>query len=164
MVSRAKVIENQIMPPRKAPRTRTTPATTTNTTSVTNCPLQAMIGPGVNVAQAYTTRTDERKEYAGTLPLCNKCKFHHNGPCTIKCANYKRVGHLTRYCWSSVATNNQGTLTCYECRNQGHYKSDCPELKNGNQARGAGTRRMVLTLVGREPNKDLDDMEDNTNA
>ncbi|GJT12714.1 zinc knuckle CX2CX4HX4C containing protein, partial [Tanacetum coccineum] len=32
-----------IMPPRKAPRTRTTPATTTNTTSVTNAQLQAMI-------------------------------------------------------------------------------------------------------------------------
>ncbi|GJU30193.1 hypothetical protein Tco_1173782 [Tanacetum coccineum] len=24
----------------------------------------------------------ERKEYARTLPLCNKCKLHHNGPCT----------------------------------------------------------------------------------
>nr|GFD49204.1 hypothetical protein [Tanacetum cinerariifolium] len=24
----------------------------------------------------------KRKEYAGTLPLCNKCKFHHNGQCT----------------------------------------------------------------------------------
>ncbi|GJY00656.1 hypothetical protein Tco_0358808, partial [Tanacetum coccineum] len=32
-----------IMPPRKAPRTRTTLATTTTTTSVTNAQLQAMI-------------------------------------------------------------------------------------------------------------------------
>nr|GFA47482.1 hypothetical protein [Tanacetum cinerariifolium] len=32
-----------------------------------------------NVAQAYAVRTGERKEYAGTFPLCNKCKFHHNG-------------------------------------------------------------------------------------
>ncbi|GJU78820.1 putative reverse transcriptase domain-containing protein [Tanacetum coccineum] len=82
-----------------------------------------------------------KKEFggAGTLPLCNKCKFHHNGPCTVKCANCKRVGHLTRDCWSSAATNNQRTLTCYECGNQGHYKSDCPKLKNrnhGNQAEG----------------------------
>ncbi|GJU67823.1 reverse transcriptase domain-containing protein [Tanacetum coccineum] len=117
-----------------------------------------------NVAQAYAAGTGERKEYAGTLPLCNKCKFHHNGPCTVKCANCKRVGHLTRDCWSSAATNNQRTLTCYECGNQGHYKSDCPELKNGNQAGGAGTRGMLLALVGGEPNQDLDDMEDNTNA
>ncbi|GJS51557.1 RNA-directed DNA polymerase, eukaryota [Tanacetum coccineum] len=117
-----------------------------------------------NMAQAYAARTGERNGYTGTLPLCNKYKFHHNGPCTIKCTNCKRVGHLTRDCWSSAATNNQRTLTCYECGNQGHYKSDCPELKNGNQAGGAGTRGMLLALVGGEPNQDLDDMEDNTNA
>ncbi|GJR28326.1 reverse transcriptase domain-containing protein [Tanacetum coccineum] len=117
-----------------------------------------------NVVQAYAAGTGERKEYAGTLPLCNKCKFHHNGPCTVKCANCKRVGHLTRDCWSSAATNNQRTLTCYECGNQGHYRSDCPELKNGNQARGTETRGRVLALVGGETNQDLDDMEDNTNA
>ncbi|GJX78288.1 hypothetical protein Tco_0325099 [Tanacetum coccineum] len=33
-----------------------------------------------NVAQAYAAGTGERKEYAGTLPLCNRCKLHHNGP------------------------------------------------------------------------------------
>ncbi|GJU08089.1 hypothetical protein Tco_1124519 [Tanacetum coccineum] len=32
-----------------------------------------------NVAQAYADGTGERKEFAGTLPLCNKCKFQHNG-------------------------------------------------------------------------------------
>ncbi|GKB27957.1 putative reverse transcriptase domain-containing protein [Tanacetum coccineum] len=40
------------MPPRKAPRTRTTPATTTNTTSVTNAQLHAMIDQGVVAALA----------------------------------------------------------------------------------------------------------------
>ncbi|GJU49784.1 retrovirus-related pol polyprotein from transposon TNT 1-94 [Tanacetum coccineum] len=41
---------------------------------------------------------------------------------------------------------HQRTLTCYECGNQGHYKSDCPELKNrnhGNQAEGTEARGMV---------------------
>ncbi|GKD08275.1 putative reverse transcriptase domain-containing protein [Tanacetum coccineum] len=33
---------------------------------------------------------------------------------------------------SPTATNNQRNLTCYECGNQGHYRSDCPELKNQN--------------------------------
>ncbi|GJY71204.1 reverse transcriptase domain-containing protein [Tanacetum coccineum] len=117
-----------------------------------------------NVVQAYAARTGERKEYAGSLPLCNKCKFHHNGPCTVKCTNCKRVGHLTRDCWSYAATNNQRTLTCYECGNQGHYRSDFPKLKNGNQARGTETRGRVLTLAGGETNQDLDDKEDNTNA
>ncbi|GJR68759.1 reverse transcriptase domain-containing protein [Tanacetum coccineum] len=60
-----------------------------------------------------------------------------------------RGRHLTRDCWSSAATNNQRTLTCYECGNQGHYKSDCPKLKNqnhGNQAEGTGTLKMALAL------------------
>ncbi|GKB00838.1 hypothetical protein Tco_0828882 [Tanacetum coccineum] len=48
----------RIMPPRKAPRTRTTPATTTNTTSVTNAQLQAMIDQGV--AAALATRDANR--------------------------------------------------------------------------------------------------------
>nr|GEZ38763.1 hypothetical protein [Tanacetum cinerariifolium] len=82
------------------------------------------------MAIAFTDRPGERKEYAGTLPLCNKCKFYPNGHCIVKCANCKRVGHLTRDCWSPTATNNQRNLTYYECGNQGHYRSDFPELKN----------------------------------
>ncbi|GJZ51357.1 reverse transcriptase domain-containing protein [Tanacetum coccineum] len=46
------ILERTIMPPRKAPRTRTTLATTTNTTSITNAQLQAMIDQGVTVALA----------------------------------------------------------------------------------------------------------------
>nr|GEZ84591.1 reverse transcriptase domain-containing protein [Tanacetum cinerariifolium]GFA01090.1 reverse transcriptase domain-containing protein [Tanacetum cinerariifolium] len=83
-----------------------------------------------DVAIAYTVGPGERKEYAGTLSLCNKCKFHHNGQYTVKCANCKRVGHLTQDCRSPAVTNNQRNLTFYECRNQGHYRSDFSELKN----------------------------------
>ncbi|GKB15293.1 reverse transcriptase domain-containing protein [Tanacetum coccineum] len=84
------------------------------------------------IPQAYAAGTGERKEYAGTLLLCNKCKFHHNGQCTIKCANSKKVSHLTQDCRSPAATNNQRNITCYECGNLRHYRSDCPELKNQN--------------------------------
>nr|GEY48027.1 hypothetical protein [Tanacetum cinerariifolium] len=127
-----------------------------------------------SVAIAYTAGPSERKEYAGTLPLCNKCKFHHNGQCTVKCVNCKRVGHLTRDCRSPAATHNhrnptcyqcrnQGHYrsdcpenpTCYQCRNQGHYRSDCPELKNQdhvNQARGTGAHGMVHALEGGQSN------------
>nr|GFB62051.1 hypothetical protein [Tanacetum cinerariifolium] len=83
-----------------------------------------------NTGRVYAAGNGERKEYAGTLPLCNKCRFHHNGQCTIKCTNCKRVGHLSRDCRSPAATNNHRNPTCYERGNQGHYRSDCPELKN----------------------------------
>nr|GEU82129.1 hypothetical protein [Tanacetum cinerariifolium] len=120
-----------------------------------------------NVAQAYAIGTGERKEYAGTLPLCNKCKFHHNGPCTTKCANCKKVSHLTRDSRNATATSNQKTITCYECGNQGHYKSYCPELKNqnhGNYAEGTRARAMVYALGGEETNQHFDDIEDDINA
>ncbi|GJR82358.1 reverse transcriptase domain-containing protein [Tanacetum coccineum] len=116
-----------------------------------------------NVAQVYAAGTGERKEYARTLPLCNKCKFHHNGPCTVKCTNCKRVDHLTQDYWSSAATNKQRTLTCYECRNQGHYKSDCPKLKNRNHENQAGCTRthgMVLAFGGGETDQDPNNIED----
>ncbi|GKE18075.1 reverse transcriptase domain-containing protein [Tanacetum coccineum] len=67
---------------------------------------------------AYTAGLSNKKFYAGNIPLCNKCKFYHNGP----------------------------TLTCFECGNQGHYRKDCLELKNQNhrnQAGGTEARGMV---------------------
>ncbi|GJU02947.1 putative reverse transcriptase domain-containing protein [Tanacetum coccineum] len=115
------------------------------------------------VAIAYTAGFGERKEYAGTLPLCNKCKFHHNGQCIVKCVNCKRVGHLTRDGKSPAATNNKRNLTCYECGNQGHYKSDFPELKNRNhenQAEGTEARGMVYALGGGETNQDPNNIDD----
>ncbi|GJT01957.1 RNA-directed DNA polymerase, eukaryota [Tanacetum coccineum] len=118
-------------------------------------------------AIAYTAGSSERKEYARTLPLCNKCKFHHNGQCTVKCTNYKRVGHFTRDCRSPAATNNQRNLTCYEYGNQGHYKSDCPELKNRNhenQAEGTEARGMVYFIGGGETDQDPNNMEDEIEA
>ncbi|GJR72927.1 reverse transcriptase domain-containing protein [Tanacetum coccineum] len=63
-----------------------------------------------NIARAYTTGYGEKKEYAGNLSLCNKCKFHHNGPCTTKCENCKRVGHQTKDCRSPAAATNQRGL------------------------------------------------------
>ncbi|GKA91420.1 protein phosphatase 2C 70, partial [Tanacetum coccineum] len=121
-----------------------------------------------NVARACSVGPSEKKEYAGTLPLCNKCKLRHNGPCTVKCANCNKVGHLTRDCRSpATTTNNQRTLICYECENQGHYSSDCPKIKNrnhGNQTRGTKARGMVYALGGGETGQDPNNMEYNIDA
>ncbi|GKB09656.1 putative reverse transcriptase domain-containing protein, partial [Tanacetum coccineum] len=62
---------------------------------------------GQNVARAYTAGNNERKGYVGPLPYCNKCRLHHEGFCTIRCGNCKKVGHLTRDCRAVVALNTQ---------------------------------------------------------
>ncbi|GKE17542.1 putative reverse transcriptase domain-containing protein [Tanacetum coccineum] len=58
-----------------------------------------------NVARACTVGNNvERKAYIGALPYYNKCIMHHEGPCTVKCGNCNRVGHMTRDCRTVVTT------------------------------------------------------------
>ncbi|GJY80554.1 putative reverse transcriptase domain-containing protein [Tanacetum coccineum] len=53
---------------------------------------------GQNVARAYTAGKNERRVYNGPLPLCHKCKFHHERPCTVRCGKCKKVRNLTWDC------------------------------------------------------------------
>nr|GEY49611.1 hypothetical protein [Tanacetum cinerariifolium] len=81
------------------------------------------------VNQEMSVEEIERVAYVGSLPLCNQCKFHHNGPCTVKCGNYKKVGHIIQNCKTPATAKNQRTHTCYECGSLRHYKSKCPIVK-----------------------------------
>ncbi|GJX98387.1 reverse transcriptase domain-containing protein [Tanacetum coccineum] len=101
---------------------------------------------GQNVARAYMTGNNERRVYNGPLPFCNKCKFHHERPCTVRCRKCNKVGHLTRDCKAINSTTstqrgqvvNQRFVTCYEYGRKGHYRNDYPKLKDQN--RGNKTR------------------------
>nr|GEY94448.1 hypothetical protein [Tanacetum cinerariifolium] len=68
-------------------------------------PFKRQNTSGQNVARAYTAGSNERKGYVGFLPYCNKCRLHHEGLCTIRCGNCKKIGHLTRDCRVTVTPN-----------------------------------------------------------
>ncbi|GKF23389.1 putative reverse transcriptase domain-containing protein [Tanacetum coccineum] len=77
------------------------------------------------------------KGYAKSVE--NNRRLHHEGPCTVRCGNRKRVGHIARDCTTAVAPNtqrvsvgNQPGVVCYECGRPGHFRQDCPKLKNQN--------------------------------
>ncbi|GKC61964.1 reverse transcriptase domain-containing protein [Tanacetum coccineum] len=120
-----------------------------------------------NVVRAYTAGSNEKRGYAGTLPLCNKCKLHHNGSCTMKYRNCKMVGHMARVYRSPTVVADQRTLICFECGNQGHYHNECPKLKNKNrvnQARKGEAHGRVYALRGGEADQDPNNIKDDVNA
>ncbi|GJZ12310.1 putative reverse transcriptase domain-containing protein [Tanacetum coccineum] len=102
---------------------------------------------GQNVARAYTAGNNERKGYVGSLPYCNKCKTHHAGPCTVRCGNCKRVGHMTRDCKVTVTPNsqralvgNQHGIVHYKCGRSRHFRKDYPKLRNQNCGNRTGNK------------------------
>nr|GEV70030.1 reverse transcriptase domain-containing protein [Tanacetum cinerariifolium] len=131
-------------------------------------PFKRQNTSGQNVARAYTARNNEKKGYVGSFPYCNKCRLHHEGLCTIRCGNCKKVGHLTRDCKVTVTPNPQGTAVgnqqgnvCYECGRPRHFRKDCPKLRSqnyGNQTRnktrGNEVTEKAYTIGGGGTNPD----------
>ncbi|GJZ02868.1 reverse transcriptase domain-containing protein [Tanacetum coccineum] len=76
---------------------------------------------GNNVARAYTAGNNEKMRYAGPLPYCNKCKLHHEGPCTVRCG------------------------TC----NKGHYRNEYPKFKNQNRRNKSGNKNRIGEARGK---------------
>nr|GEZ05788.1 retrotransposon protein, putative, Ty3-gypsy subclass [Tanacetum cinerariifolium] len=95
-----------------------------------------------NVARAYTAEPGDKKPYGGTKPLCPKFNYHHDGPCTPKCTNCKKIAI-----------------------EPGYYKSECPKLKNRNQRNRAGNGNAVaraydVGIVGTNPNSNVVTVQD----
>ncbi|GKC39717.1 reverse transcriptase domain-containing protein, partial [Tanacetum coccineum] len=57
--------------------------------------------------------------------------------------------------------------TCYECREQGHYKSNCSKLKNHNRENQTGNDEAwgrVYALGGGEANQDPNNIANNADV
>nr|GEW32951.1 retrotransposon protein, putative, Ty3-gypsy subclass [Tanacetum cinerariifolium] len=70
-----------------------------------------------NTGRVYTAASGEKKQYGGSKPLCAKCNYHHD------------EGH-----WVGPETYS------YKCGVQGHFKIECPTLKNNNNHGNQGGR------------------------
>nr|GEZ98080.1 putative reverse transcriptase domain-containing protein [Tanacetum cinerariifolium] len=84
---------------------------------------------GHKVPRAHTAWPISKKAYARSQPPCNQCKSHHSRPCTVKCGNCKKVGHIIQNCRTPATAKNQRTRTCYECGSLRHYKNECSIVK-----------------------------------
>ncbi|GJY16665.1 putative reverse transcriptase domain-containing protein [Tanacetum coccineum] len=113
-----------------------------------------------NIDRGYTAGSSKKKPYRGSKPLCAKYNYHHDGLCAPKCHKCNIVGYLACNYRSTANANaskkQRGTgagqkPTCHKCGAQGHFKRDCPKLKNnnlGNQG-GNGNALAKVYAVGR---------------
>nr|GEU67504.1 reverse transcriptase domain-containing protein [Tanacetum cinerariifolium] len=114
---------------------------------------------------------NERKGYVGSFLYYNKCRLHHEGLCTIRCGNCKKIGHQTRDCRVIVTPNTQGAavgnqqgIVCYECGRPGNFRKDCPKMRsqncenqtrNNTEGNGVTTKAYAIGGGGTNPDSNV---------
>ncbi|GJV18348.1 hypothetical protein Tco_1367368 [Tanacetum coccineum] len=83
-----------------------------------------------NMARKSISQTEQQEcKLAENANNKRKWEGNHNGQCTVKGGNYKKIGHRTWDCRNPAAARNQRTHTFYECGSPRHFKSECPIVK-----------------------------------
>ncbi|GJX65965.1 putative reverse transcriptase domain-containing protein [Tanacetum coccineum] len=98
-----------------------------------------------NTGQAYTAGNSDRKSYAGSKPLCSKCNCHHEAAkqqlTTQPNNNSNNNNRNNTNNNNHNNNNNQQGNGCFECGAQGHFKRNCPRLRNNDRGNQAGNDR-----------------------
>nr|GFC51856.1 hypothetical protein [Tanacetum cinerariifolium] len=92
-----------------------------NTSRTTRNQQQQQSNKRQNTGRVYTAASGGKKQYGGSRALCAKCNYHHDSPCQ--------------------------KLGCYECGVQGHFRRECPKLKNNNNHDNQGGRNNAPARV-----------------
>ncbi|GKB27662.1 putative reverse transcriptase domain-containing protein [Tanacetum coccineum] len=138
------------MPPRKAPKTRTTPTTATATTPMTDVAIRALISQGVEdtlaeheIQRNNNLNNDGSQGTEGVVGLTQCFERMETVFNISNCVVDNQVKFATLHpSWSSGNANtgnNQRTTGAnqrgnggYECGALGHFKRECPQRANKN--------------------------------
>ncbi|GJZ77377.1 putative reverse transcriptase domain-containing protein, partial [Tanacetum coccineum] len=151
---------------------KTTPETTHNTTPDTTTYTKTVVDPPLSgrpksnseeLVALHQTRTWDLV----TLPIGKraigshwvyKIKTKSDGSVERNC---NKTGHVSRDyrapTQTAPAKNQRPPVTCFECGMKGHYKSECPKLKNQNRGYHNGNGRAcarAFMLGGGEARQD----------
>ncbi|GJW17548.1 putative reverse transcriptase domain-containing protein, partial [Tanacetum coccineum] len=99
---------------------------------------------GQNVGRAYTARNNEKKGYVGSLPYCNKCKFHHDGSCTV------RPGHFRKDC-PKLRNQNRGNKTGNKMETRVETRLEVMKLRQRLTYGGKRRNPIPTALLGVAP-------------
>ncbi|GKA79022.1 reverse transcriptase domain-containing protein [Tanacetum coccineum] len=122
---------------------------------------QKLKGYAVRNAENKRRLNNNYENNYGQQPLFKR--QNTGGPCTIRCGKCNKIRHLTQNCKVTNSTTstqrgqmvNQRDVACFNCGAPGHYRKDCPKVKNqnrGNKARVPDARGKAYVLGGGDAN------------